>query len=60
MKISIPTRSHTVRFPQDLYELIHILADNNGRTFNGQVVYMLTVAYRVLKKHEEQKETEDV
>lgn len=47
----MPTRSHTIRFPGDLYDKIHILADNNGRTFNGQVVYLLQIGYAVDRKY---------
>ena len=55
MKLSIPTRSHTIRFPGDLYDKIHILADKkeNGRTFNGQVIYLLQIGYTVDKKYRE-------
>jgi hypothetical protein len=35
MKMSMPSRSHTIRFPAELYDKIHMLADQNGRTFNG-------------------------
>ena len=53
MKMSIPTRSHTIRFPGDLYEKVHILADNNKRTFNGMVVYLLQIGYTVDRKYYE-------
>lgn len=53
MKLSIPTRSHTIRFPGDLYDKIHLLADENGRTFNGQVTYLLQLGYTVDKKYRE-------
>lgn len=53
MKISLPTRGHTIRFPEDLYAQIHIEAKNNSRTFNGQVVYLLQLGYAVSKKYEE-------
>lgn len=49
--IRIPTRSHTIRFPTDLYEKIHILAEQNGRTFNGEIVYLLQVGYTVDRKY---------
>ena len=52
-KLSMPTRSHTIRFPGDLYEKIHILADQNGRTFNGQVNYLLQIGYTVDRKYAE-------
>jgi predicted DNA-binding protein len=59
--MSIPSRSHTIRFPGDLYEKIHILADQNGRTFNGQVIYLLQIGYTVDKKYQEgiQKQIEE-
>jgi hypothetical protein len=53
MKLSIPTRSHTIRFPGDIYDKIHIQADSNGRTFNGQVIYLLQIGYTVDKKYRE-------
>ncbi len=53
MKQSIPTRSHTIRFPGDIYDKIHILALENGRTFNGEVVYLLQIGYTVDKKYRE-------
>jgi hypothetical protein len=53
MRMSIPSRSHTIRFPGDLYEQIHLLADSGGRTFNGQVVYLLQIGYTVNKKYQE-------
>jgi hypothetical protein len=61
MRLSIPSRSHTIRFPGDLYDKIHILADNNGRTFNGQVIYLLQLGYTVDKKYQEgiQKQVEE-
>ena len=60
-KMSIPTRSHTIRFPGDLYDKIHILADQNGRTFNGQIVYLLQIGYTVDRKYAEgiQKQVEE-
>lgn len=51
MKMSLPTKSHTIRFPGELYDKIHLLADNNGRTFNGQVVYLLQIGYTVDRKY---------
>ena len=61
MRMSIASRSHTIRFPGDLYEQIHLLADKNGRTFNGQVVYLLQIGYTVDKKYQEgiQKQVEE-
>jgi hypothetical protein len=61
MKMSIPSRSHTIRFPGDLYDKIHILADQNGRTFNGQVIYLLQIGYTVDHKYQEgiQKQIEE-
>lgn len=53
MRLGIPSRSHTIRFPGDLYEKVHILADQNGRTFNGQVVYLLQIGYTVDRKYAE-------
>lgn len=53
VKLSMPTRSHTIRFPGDLYDKIHMLADQNGRTFNGQVVYLLQIGYTVDRKYAE-------
>lgn len=58
MKLSIPTRSHTIRFPGDLYERIHIIADKNARTFNGEVVYLLQLGYSVDRKYQEGLEKE--
>lgn len=52
-KMSMPTRSHTIRFPNDLYDRIHIQADTNGRTFNGQVVYLLQLGFAVDQKYAE-------
>lgn len=51
VKLSIPTKSHTIRFPGDLYDKIHMLADGNSRTFNGQVVYLLQLGYAVDRKY---------
>lgn len=51
MKLSIPTRSHTIRFPGDLYDKIHLMSDDEGRTFNGQVVWLLQVGYATYKKY---------
>ena len=61
MKLSIPTVSHTIRFPGDLYDKIHLDAEKYGRTFNGQVVYLLQIGFAVAKKYEEglSKEVED-
>lgn len=61
VKMSLPTRSHTIRFPGDLYDKIHLLADENGRTFNGQVVYLLQIGYTVDRKYAEgiQKQIDD-
>lgn len=53
VKMSLPTRSHTIRFPADLYEKIHISADQGSRTFNGQIVYLLQIGYTVDKKFHE-------
>jgi hypothetical protein len=53
VKMSIPSRSHTIRFPGDLYEKIHLLADAEARTFNGMVVYLLEIGYTVNKKYQE-------
>ena len=53
VKMSIPSRSHTIRFPGDLYEKIHLLADSESRTFNGMVVYLLEIGYTVNKKYQE-------
>ncbi len=53
VKLSLPTRSHTIRFPGDLYEKIHLLADQNGRTFNGEVVYLLQLGYTLDRKYYE-------
>jgi hypothetical protein len=53
VKMSIPSRSHTIRFPGDLYDKTHILADQNGRTFNGQVIYLLQIGYTVDRKYAE-------
>lgn len=53
VKMSLPTRSHTIRFPQDLYDKIHTLADNNSRTFNGEIVYLLQIGYAVDRKYTE-------
>lgn len=52
-KMSMPTRSHTIRFPQDLYDRIHILADQNSRTFNGEVIYLLQIGFAVDHKYTE-------
>jgi hypothetical protein len=51
MKLSIPTRSHTIRFPGDIYDRIHIQADNEGRTFNGQVVWLLQLGYATYARY---------
>ena len=61
-KLSMPTRSHTIRFPQDLYAKIHILADQNSRTFNGEVTYLLQIGYAVDQKYTEgvQKKVEEI
>jgi hypothetical protein len=53
MKMSMSTRSHTIRFPGDLYEQIHLLADREHRKFNGMVVYLLQIGYTVNKKYQE-------
>ena len=45
MRLKIPTSAHTIRFPGDLYEKVHIIADKDGRTFNGAVVYLLQIGY---------------
>lgn len=63
VKLSMPTRSHTVRFPGDLYDKIHALASSNARTFNGEVMYLLQLGYTVDRKYNEglakQVETSD-
>jgi len=60
-KLGMPTRTHTIRFPGDLYEKIHLLADANSRTFNGMVVYLLEIGYAVDRKYQEglKKEIEE-
>ena len=64
-KLGIPSRSHTIRFPGDLYAKIHLLADKNSRTFNGEVVYLLSIGYAVDRKYvdglsKEVDETHDI
>jgi hypothetical protein len=53
MRLKIPTSAHTIRFPGDLYEKIHILAGQSGRTFNGAVVYLLQIGFAVAKRYDE-------
>lgn len=36
--------SHTIRFPTALYERLHAIAEQQNRSFNGQVVFMLREA----------------
>ena len=61
MRMSAPSTPHTIRFPQDLYDKVHILSSQSGRTFNGAVIYLLQIGFAVAQKYEEhiQKQIED-
>ncbi len=52
-RLSIPTKSHTIRFPADLYDKVHLLADQNARTFNGEVIYLLQIGFALDRKYYE-------
>jgi hypothetical protein len=41
---------HTIRFPLDLYRLVHEMAVKQERTFNQQVIYLLTVGVQTVLK----------
>jgi hypothetical protein len=45
--IRIPSRAHTIRFPEDLYIKIKLLADKNNRNFNNEVVNLLQIGYTI-------------
>lgn len=57
MMLKIPTRAHTIKFPEDLYIKIKLLAKRNNRNFNNEVVDLLhigyTVSMRTMKAQEE-------
>jgi predicted DNA-binding protein len=61
MRLSVPSKAHTIRFPQDLYDKMQILAQESGRTFNGTVVYLSQIGYAVAIKYQESisKQIED-
>lgn len=45
------SRSHTLRYPDDLYSKLHIMADKDGRTFNGMCIHLLEIGYVVYSKY---------
>jgi len=48
-----PKQPHTIRFPRDIYRLIHEIAKAEQRTFNQQVIYLLTLGIQVALKRKE-------
>lgn len=46
MSTSRTNQQMSIRFPPDLYEVIAALAEENERSLNGQVVWMLRQAVR--------------
>lgn len=61
MRMRMPSKAHTIRFPQDLYDKMQLFAQESGRTFNGAVVYLAQIGYAVAIKYQESinKQIED-
>lgn len=55
-KLSIPTTPHTLRFPNDLYDMLHITAEKDSRTFNGMSIYLMRLGLEVYKKYLENRD----